>query len=158
MSKKYVSTKLYKEIGSVAYRQWRADSHCRLLHGYALSFYFEFESTTVDVRNWVVDYGSLGGLKENLKEWFDHTLLVAEDDPDRAVFENLQTLGLARVQLVEKTGCEGLADFLIEYVDAWLDENGYKTEDHYVKVRKVEVRETENNMAFVENQTELAAS
>lgn len=151
MARKYVSTKLYKEIGSVAYRQWRAESHCRLLHGYALSFYFEFESDTVDVRNWVVDYGSLGGLKENLKEWFDHTLLVSEDDPNRKDFERLQELGLARVQLVEKTGCEGLATFLFDYVEEWLKENGYKSEAHYVNVRRVEVRETENNMAYLQN-------
>ena len=41
---KYISTKEYKQLGPVAYRQWRADSHCNKIHGYALSFKFEFES------------------------------------------------------------------------------------------------------------------
>lgn len=48
---KYISTKTYRQIGSVAYRQWRADSHCHNLHGYALSFHFEFEADTLDARN-----------------------------------------------------------------------------------------------------------
>lgn len=152
MSRKYVSTKLYKEIGSVAYRQWRAESHCRLMHGYALSFYFEFESDTVDVRNWVVDYGSLRSFKEKLEEWFDHKMLVAEDDPEKEFFEEFARRGLAEITFVEKTGCEGLSEFLWEYLEEiWLPENGYKSTDHYVQVRRVEVRETENNKAFIEN-------
>ena len=40
----YVSTKLYRDLGPVAYRQWRADSHCNLIHGYSLSFKFTFEA------------------------------------------------------------------------------------------------------------------
>ena len=46
---KYISTKTYKHLGPVAYRQWRADSHCNLIHGYALSFHFEFEADTLAV-------------------------------------------------------------------------------------------------------------
>ena len=81
---KYISTKTYRQIGPVAYRQWRADSHCRLIHGYALSFHFEFECDTLDARNWCMDFGGLKPLKALLEDWFDHTLLVAEDDPQRA--------------------------------------------------------------------------
>ena len=143
---KYVSTKAYKELGPVAYRQWRADSHCNKLHGYALSFYFEFESDTLDVRNWVVDYGSLRPLKHFLENQFDHTLLVALDDPDRKHFIQLEALGLAKVVDVEKTGCEGLADALYEYVNTvFLKDYGYADR---VWCSKVEVRETESNMAM----------
>lgn len=48
----YKSTKLYgHEIGlSAAFRQWRAESHCRFLHGYALAVRFEFEADELDVR------------------------------------------------------------------------------------------------------------
>lgn len=31
--KKYVSTKTYSELTPVAYRQWRADTHCNKTHG-----------------------------------------------------------------------------------------------------------------------------
>ncbi len=59
---KYISTKTYNQIAPVAYRQWKADSHCNNIHGYALSFHFEFESDTLDARNWVMDFG---GLRQN---------------------------------------------------------------------------------------------
>jgi len=162
----YVSTKSYgPELGlAVAYRQWRADrksgkpqgeaypSHeipgCCAIHGYALSFYFEFESETLDARNWVVDFGSLRPLKLFIQETFDHTMLVALDDPHFDVFENLHTLGLAKMVAVEATGCEALAKFMVEYV------NGIFLEDHYpgedIRCRKCEVRETPSNSAFYE--------
>lgn len=147
---KYVSTKTYREIGPVAYRQWRAESHCRHVHGYALSFHIEFESDKLDVRNWVVDFGSLKSFKNNLEDWFDHTLLVAEDDPERETFELLGKKGLAKITYVERTGCEGLSQFLFNYLeDIWLPENGYKTSEREVFVRRVEVRETGGNMAYV---------
>ena len=111
---KYISTKTYRQIGPVAYRQWRADSHCNLIHGYALSFHFEFECDTLDSRNWCMDFGGLRPLKEKLEEWFDHTLLVATDDPEIEWFREAQKRGIAKITEVEKTGCEGIADFLYE--------------------------------------------
>ncbi|MGZ4849788.1 MAG: 6-pyruvoyl trahydropterin synthase family protein [Candidatus Bathyarchaeia archaeon] len=143
---KYISTKTYKHLGPVAYRQWRAESHCNLIHGYALSFHFEFESDTLDARNWVVDFGSLKPLKSLLEDWFDHTLLVAEDDPDKAALALLGKMGLAKITYVEKTGCEGIADFLYEYINTmFLPIYGDKDR---VWCSKVEVRETDSNMAM----------
>jgi 6-pyruvoyltetrahydropterin/6-carboxytetrahydropterin synthase len=146
MAKKYVSTKEYKEIGPVAYRQWRASSHCNLVHGYALSFKFEFETDQLDARNWAMDYGGLKPLKALLEDWFDHTLLVAEDDPNRKNFEDLAAAGLAKITWVEKTGCEGIADFLYEYVNTiFLKDYG---EQDRLWCSRVEVRETGANMAY----------
>lgn len=145
---KFVSTKVWNQIGPVAYRQFRADSHCKYIHGYAMSFRAEFESDELDVRNWVCDYGSLKSFKDKLEEWFDHKLLVAEDDPEIETFKMLAAKGLAKLTFVERTGCEGLAKFLYDYLEEiWLPENGYKPR---VKVRRVEVRETDNNMAYYE--------
>ena len=142
---KYVSTKTYKQLGPVAYRQWRADSHCNQIHGYALSFHFEFESDTLDVRNWVIDFGGLKPLKGLLEDWFDHTLLVATDDPMREELLNLGKLKLAKITEVERTGCEGIADFLYEYVNTIFLPN-YGEKDR-VWCSRVEVRETDANMA-----------
>lgn len=148
MPKKYISTKTYKQLGPVAYRQHRADSHCNLIHGYALSFHFEFESDTLDVRNWVVDFGSLKPLKALLEDWFDHTLLVAEDDPLKAELLRLGSMKLAKITMVEKTGCEGIADWLYEYINTiFLPSFGKDTSDR-VWCCKVEVRETDANMAM----------
>lgn len=143
---RFVSTKTYKQIGPVAYRQWRADSHCNLIHGYALSFHFEFESDTLDARNWVVDFGGLKPLKGMLEDWFDHTLLVAEDDPKKEDLLELGKKGLAKITLVEKTGCEGIADFLYDYInEQFLPTYGWGDR---VWCCKVEVRETDANMAM----------
>ena len=143
---KYISTKTYNQIGPVAYRQWRADSHCNLIHGYALSFHLEFECNTLDARNWCMDFGGLKPLKSLLEDWFDHTLLVAEDDPMREHLLHLGTLKLAKITEVEKTGCEGIADFLYEYINTiFLPSYGEKER---VWCSKVEVRETDANMAM----------
>ena len=146
MGKKYISTKTYKQIAPVAYRQWKADSHCNLVHGYALSFHFEFESDTLDVRNWVMDFGGLKPLKSSLEDWFDHTLLVAQDDPMRDHLLELGRLKLAKITEVEKTGCEGIADFLYEYINTiFLPSYGEKDR---IWCSRVEVRETDANMAM----------
>jgi len=145
---KYISTKTYKHLGPVAYRQWRAESHCNLIHGYALTFHFEFEADTLDVRNWVMDYGGLRPLKEKLEEWFDHTLLVSDDDPQREELIALGKSGLAKITEVEKTGCEGLATWLYEYINT-IFLPGYGTEEAArIWCSKVEVRETDSNMAM----------
>ena len=143
---KFISTKTYNQIGPVAYRQWRADSHCNLLHGYALSFHLEFECDTLDARNWCMDFGGLKPLKGLLEDWFDHTLLVAQDDPMREHLLNLGKLKLAKITEVEKTGCEGIADFLYEYINTIFLPN-YGEKDR-VWCSKVEVRETDSNMAM----------
>jgi len=149
---KYISTKTYKQLGPVAYRQWRADSHCSKLHGYALSFHFEFESDTLDARNWVMDFGGLRPLKGLLEDWFDHTLLVAQDDPMKEELVRLGELGLAKITEVEKTGCEGIASWLYEYINTiFLPDYGKDVADR-VWCRKVEVRETDSNMAMVAGQ------
>jgi 6-pyruvoyltetrahydropterin/6-carboxytetrahydropterin synthase len=145
---KYTSTKTYKHLGPVAYRQWRADSHCNKIHGYALSFHFEFESDELDIRNWVVDFGSLKPLKSLLEDWFDHTLLVAEDDPQRNELLKLGELGLAKITEVSKTGCEGIADFLYEYINTIFLPSFGKDTSERVWCSKVEVRETDSNMAM----------
>ena len=145
---KFKSTKTYNQIGPVAYRQWRADSHCRFLHGYALSFYFEFESDTLDVRNWVLDFGGLRPLKEKLEEWFDHTLLLASDDPHYEDIKKLGELGLAKITEVERTGCEGIADFLYKYINGVFLPHYGASEAERIWCCMVQVRETDSNMAM----------
>jgi len=131
-NKKFFSTKTYRQIGPVAYRQWRADSHCNLIHGYAMSFHFEFEADTLDARNWVTDFGGLR---------------VAQDDPMREHLLELGRLKLAKITEVERTGCEGLADFLYEYINTIFLPNCGSEEAKRVWCCRVEVRETDSNMA-----------
>ena len=85
-------------------------------------------------------------LKGLLEDWFDHTLLVAEDDPDREHLLKLGELGLAKITEVEKTGCEGLATYLYEYINT-IFLPGWEPGER-VWCCKVEVRETDSNMAM----------
>ena len=162
----YISTKTYgpTEGFAIAYRQWRADrksgkpAHavyttdeipgCSAIHGYAMSFHFEFTSKTLDARNWVVDFGSLRPLKDFLKETFDHTMLVAEDDPMKAEFIRLHELGLCKLVEVENTGCEALAKFLVDYVNEnFLPTHYPNSNNQEIWCSMVEVRETPSNSA-----------
>jgi hypothetical protein len=63
---KYTSTKEYHDAFPCAYRQWRADSHCNLIHGYSFSMKFYFGTDSLDVRNWAADYGGLKELKSRV--------------------------------------------------------------------------------------------
>jgi 6-pyruvoyltetrahydropterin/6-carboxytetrahydropterin synthase len=94
---KYQSHKTYThaEGWSCAFRQWKADhSHCHYLHGYALQVELTFEAEALDHRNWVVDFGGLKGLKKVLQSVFDHTTLIAEDDPELGWFEAAHQRGI----------------------------------------------------------------
>ena len=137
----YYSTKTYgHEVGlSCAFRQWRAhDSHCRFLHGYALSVTLVFAAEELDHRNWVVDFGGLKHVKSMLEAQFDHKTLVAEDDPALLIFENLDREGLIQMRIVPNTGCEAFAEMIAGAVQVWLKDAGYGDR---VKLKSVEVSE-----------------
>src|SRR5262245_56270238 len=101
----YVSTKTYgHDIGlSCCFRQWRAESHCRFFHGYALGVRIEFEASELDKYNWVVDFGGLKSFKGWLENTFDHKLLVAHDDPELDIINKLKLHGVADIVMVDDT-------------------------------------------------------
>ncbi len=137
----YRSSKTYgHEVGlSCCFRQWRAQSHCRFLHGYALSVHLEFEADDLDERNWVVDFGSLKSFKGQLETTFDHKLLIAADDPKAEELEALQVLyGVAQVEVVPDVGCEAFARMIFDAAEVWLIDNGYAPR---VRMAWVTVRE-----------------
>jgi len=117
----YLSTKTYgNERGlSCTSRQWAADSDCHLLHGYSFGFRFVFGAEQLDHRGWVLDFGKggFGQIKAWLHEMFDHTLLIAEDDPERPSLEELGHKGLARVRIVQGTSCERVAELAFHKAD-----------------------------------------
>ena len=97
----FQSTKVI-ELGSCAFRQWRAtDSHCRHIHGYQLKAKIWFGCNTLDDRNWVVDFGGLKDLKAILHEYFDHTLTVAADDPELELFKQLAAKDVVNLRVFE---------------------------------------------------------
>lgn len=143
----YRSTKTYgHEVGlTAAFRQWRAQSHCRFLHGYALAVGFVFEAKELDVRNWAVDFGSLKSLKGWLEDTFDHKTLVAHDDPELPRFTDLDKAGVIQMHIVPATGCEAFAKLIYDAAEVWLMDNGYSPRARLVSV---EVREHGANSAI----------
>jgi 6-pyruvoyltetrahydropterin/6-carboxytetrahydropterin synthase len=171
---KYLSTKTYgNDRGlSCCFRQWRSThSHCSLLHGYSIGIKLIFESETLDDRNWVMDFGGLKAFKEWSEYMFDHTLVIAEDDPHRAMFEKMAELGLqdqggvCDIRIVPAVGCEKFSELAYKKMKNILEtfqrgeactiENGKIFECRYpvgqgVRLRSVEVFEHQANSAVYE--------
>jgi 6-pyruvoyltetrahydropterin/6-carboxytetrahydropterin synthase len=171
---KYLSTKTYgNDRGlSCCFRQWRSThSHCSLLHGYSIGIKLIFESETLDDRNWVMDFGGLKAFKEWSEYMFDHTLVIAEDDPHRAMFEKMAELGLqdqggvCDIRIVPAVGCEKFSELAYKKMQNILEtfqrgevytlENGKTFECRYpvgqgVRLRSVEVFEHNANSAVYE--------
>jgi len=143
----FLSTKTYgHELGlSAVFRQWRANSHCNKLHGYALSFKFTFMASELDSRNWVMDFGGLKGLKAKLQETFDHKLVVAKDDPRLELLAKIGDDGLADVIILEHVGCEKFAELAAQLASAELQDLGISSR---VKVVEVECAEHGANSAI----------
>ena len=124
---------------SCAFRQWSADSHCKNIHGYSLGFKIVLESPTLDINNWVYDFGNFTFLDKWLSENFDHTLLIAKDDPE---FDLLMSLNdrAAKIVILEKVSCESFAEMTYRFIEKELASKN-------IKVVSVEVSEHGSNAA-----------
>lgn len=140
------STKTYdhSEGLSCCFRQWRASSHCRLIHGYALAFTFVFATETLDHNNWCFDFGAMKPVRAWLHDMFDHTMLVAEDDPERPRLEDLARAGLVDLRVLPCVGCEAVARLAFDHVADFV---AGATEGR-VWLESVEVREHGGNAAL----------
>lgn len=142
------STKTYAaSVGlSAAFRQHPADSHCNQLHGYALEVIATFEAFDLDGRNWVMDFGGLKSFKQWLEQMFDHTVVIAADDPMLGAFEMLSKARIIELRVVEATGCEAMALLIFQWLETWLLATNQSPR---VRVEKLEVREHAGNSAYV---------
>jgi 6-pyruvoyltetrahydropterin/6-carboxytetrahydropterin synthase len=133
---------------SACFRQWKAQSHCAQLHGYALSVGLIFQAAILDSRNWVVDFGALKPLKVEIERLLDHRTIIAEDDPKLPMFRDMHDAGIINLLIMPAVGCEAFAqhiydmteDFLGEFYLPKLKEAGIKPPIR-LAVTSVEVRE-----------------
>lgn len=149
---KFQSTKVFDGFSTV-FRQWKAeDTHCKYLHGYGVSFKIWFEGN-LDERNWVWDFGGMKRAKGKIdglspKDWmdymFDHTFIVAEDDPFKESFLKMHAAGVAQVRIVPAVGAEQFAKFIYDKISYFI---GPETNQR-VKVSKVEFKEHNKNSAI----------
>ena len=149
---KFQSSKVFDGFSTV-FRQWKTkDTHCRFVHGYGISFKVYFEGE-LDERNWVWDFGGMKRAKTKIdgkspKAWmdymFDHTLIVAQDDPFIEAFKQMEEAGVAQIRVIPATGAEKFAEYIYNKLNKFVKE---ETEDR-VRVTKVKFMEHGKNAAY----------
>lgn len=162
---KFLSTKTYgNDRGlSCCFRQWKSNhSHCSLSHGYSIGVKVIFECDTLDERNWVMDFGGLKEFKTWLEYMFDHTFLVAKDDPFLDAFIALSELKLqdgnsiieegrvVDLRIVDAVGCERFSELAYDKMQNIINtqrEAGTLLNET-VRVQSVEVFEHSANSAI----------
>jgi len=158
---KFYSTKTYgNDRGlSCCFRQWRSThSHCSLLHGYSIGIKLIFECDTLDDKNWCMDFGGLKGFKEWADHMFDHTLVVAQDDPQLEMFKQMASLGLqdqsgvCDLRIVPAVGCEMFAKLAFDKMAELLSAGNMTYPiNPTVRIKSVEVFEHGANSAIYES-------
>ena len=148
---KFQSSKVFDGFSTV-FRQWKAeDTHCRFVHGYGISFKVYFEGE-LDHRNWVWDFGGMKRASTLIdgmqpKAWmdymFDHTMIIAEDDPWLDAFKQMEISEVAQVRVIPATGAEKFAEYIFNKLNEFV-----KTEtSNRVRVTKVKFMEHGKNAA-----------
>ena len=146
ISMRYISTKIIP-MGSTAFRQWRADSHCKLIHGYRLQCKLWFTAEELDDKNWIYDFGGCKEIKNILEKQYDHTTVVPADDPELDTFKLMSEKGMIDLRIAEKgVGIERTAEWVYENANKFVTE---QTKNR-VRIIKVEVWEHEGNSAIYE--------
>jgi len=149
---KFQSSKVFDGFSTV-FRQWKAkETHCRFLHGYGVSFKVYFEGE-LDEKNWVWDFGGMKRAKTLIdgkqpKEWmdymFDHTVVIAEDDPGIKGFETMDKLGVIQLRIIPATGAEKFAEFIFNKLNNFV----HTETEGRVRVTKVKFMEHGKNAAY----------
>jgi len=149
---KFYSTKTYgNDRGlSCCFRQVKAThSHCCKLHGYSIGIKLVFECDKLDERNWVQDYGGLKEFKAWAEHTFDHTTIIATDDPHLDKFRELDKLGVLDLREVPAVGCERFAEMCYNTMEEIIKRKAAEKTilNPTVRVKSAEVFEHQANSA-----------
>lgn len=139
---RYQSTKRFTNL-PCAHRSHTHGGHCRFVHGYSRSFTFVFEAQTLDEHGFVVDFSSLKPLRAWLEHMFDHTLLIADSDPQLEFFREMHRRELCDLRVLPNVGMEGTARYVYEHARALIREQT----DGRAWIAEIEVRENDKNSA-----------
>ena len=149
---KFQSSKVFDGFSTVFRQHNAGNTHCRFIHGYGISFKVYFEGE-LDDRNWVWDFGGMKRATTLIdgkqpKAWmdymFDHTLIVAEDDPWLEAFKQMGDSQVAQVRVIPSTGAEKFAEYIYHKLNEFV-----KAETvNRVKVIKVKFMEHGKNAAY----------
>lgn len=143
----FISTKKFTGF-PCAHRQWRDTGHCKFIHGYSREFTFWFKATALDDKQFVMNFGGFKEFKVFLNDMFDHTCLINKDDPELALFQELDKKGIIKLRVLDNVGMEATSYFLHKKMNEYL---GQKTNGR-VWCFRVETRENEKNSALYEEE------
>jgi 6-pyruvoyl-tetrahydropterin synthase len=133
--------KLFDDL-PCCHRSWAHEGRGFFLHGYERSFEVEFACAEVEPgTGFVVDLRTLKAVRAALRHQFDHTTLIAEDDPHRDAFEMLAERGVIDLRIMDNSGMEGSAAWVFEAAERIV---GLATSGR-VWVSRVEARESRNH-------------
>lgn len=148
---KFIAEKVYDGFSTVFRQAGAAGTHCRFLHGYGVSFKVTFEGE-LDHRNWVFDFGGMKRAKTKIdgmaaKAWidymFDHTVIMAQDDPELETFKQLDEKGICQLRIIPAVGAEKFAEYVFNKLNDFVKE---ETQGK-AKVTKVKFMEHAKNSA-----------
>jgi 6-pyruvoyltetrahydropterin/6-carboxytetrahydropterin synthase len=127
-----------------------------------------FECDTLDDKNWCMDFGGLKEFKVWADDMFDHTLIVAEDDPMLEFFKHMNEIvdiestnhlsniphergALCDLRIVPGVGCEMFAKICYDKMDEILARGDMRYPiNPTVRIKSVEVFEHGANSATYE--------
>ena len=108
----------------------------------------------LDHRNWVWDFGGMKRSKTKIdgmsaKEWmdymFDHTVIIAKDDPHISVFREMNKFAIIQLREMDgPVGAEKFAEYIYNKLNAFVQEET----DGRVSIAKVEFFENKKNTAI----------
>jgi len=143
-------TKTYIDI-PFAHRAHRHDGHCALIHGHNWKFEITFAAPITDECGFVMDFGKLQSLKEEITRTFDHKLVLNSSDPlapELAHF--LVSKKIGNTTLVPDCSCEGIAKLIYKMADRIAREETLGR----AHVQRVTVFEDSKNLATYDAQGE----
>ncbi len=104
------------------HRSWAKRGKRVFLHGYERTFKIEFAcAETEPGTGLVLKNSSVKAVRAALQYQFDHTTLIAEDDPERDLFELLADRGVIDMRIMDTTGVEGSAAWVFDTAQRIVD-------------------------------------
>jgi len=124
-----------------AHRQWRHDGHCSMIHGHNWTLTLTFACEQTDANGFVIDFGSLGYVKDWLSEHLDHACVFAHDDPIKDALVAAAPEAWKVFVVESSASCEGLAMRIHQELDALIRAR----EKNRVWIHELELWEDEKN-------------
>jgi 6-pyruvoyl-tetrahydropterin synthase len=111
---RFHARKLFENL-PCCHRSWANPGKRFFLHGCERTFEVEFACAEPEPgTGMVIDNCAVNEVRSALRYQFDHTTLIAEDDPQRDLFELLAERGVVDLRIMRSTTMEGSAAWVFD--------------------------------------------